>query len=432
MKKVYYCSVITINENIYLYYNAFNNNFLMVNAEKHSIIKDNLPDKISEIDLDLYTVLIEGGFIIEDSVDETAIVEYHKLLRKMDTNQYHIVINTTLDCNLNCWYCYESKIAGSLLTEKTIEIIKKNINQKYDETPYKELKISFFGGEPLINFDAIQNILSYCKDFTIQKNIRLIADFTTNATLLTEEQLLFLQDYYCYFQITLDGYEDNHNKIRFLKESKEKTYKTIVSNIHKIQNYIKESRIWVRVNFDNKTLERFSEILNDLSDLDRKKTFLIIRKIWQYPIDKINKELILKSIQLAIDNKFYIDNYSLPRYDPCFADRLNQVLINYDGKIFKCSTIEHFDDANSEGTICEETGKVNWDINKLAKKFTATTPDKCHKCKIFPVCLGPCGKNTPKNTQVDFSCMYETAGFSMDEYIMYAYKLNKLESELFL
>jgi uncharacterized protein len=428
MKKVYYYSVVPINENIYLYYNAFKNNFLIMNAKKHFIFQDNLPNKISEIDSDLYAVLIEGSFIIEDSVDETAIVEYHKLLKKTDTNQYHIVINTTLDCNLNCWYCYESKIVGSRLTEKTIEVIKKNINQKYDETPYKELKISFFGGEPLMNFDAIQNILSYCKDFTTQRKIRLIADFTTNATLLTKRQLLFLQDYICYFQITLDGYENKHNKIRFLKENKEKTYRTVVNNIYKIQSHIKDSKIWVRINFDSNTLENFPEILDDLSDLNRKKTFLIIRKIWQYSIEKINNELILKSIQLAIDKKFHIDNYAIPRYDPCFADRLNQVLINYDGKIFKCSTIEHFDDTNSEGTICEETGKINWDINKLAKKFTVGTPEKCHKCKIFPVCLGPCGKNTHGN---NFSCMYEHAGFNINEYIMYAYKLSNLESELF-
>jgi len=428
MKKVYYCSDVKINENAYLYYNSFKNSFMIMNAIKHSLYKEYSPEKICDIDNNFYKILIEEGFIIEDDVDETAIIEYYKLLKKFDTYQYHIVINTTLDCNLNCWYCYESKIEGSLLNNNVIDLIKKNIIEKYNECCFKELKISFFGGEPLMNFDSIKNILSFSKEFTSQNKINLIADFTTNATLLKDNQLKFLKDFTCFFQITLDGYETKHNKIRFYKDNHKRTYRTIIENIYKIQEYIENSKIWIRINFDNKTLERFSEILDDLSLLDRKKTFLIIRKIWQIPIDKIKKGLILESIQLSINKKFFIDNFALPRYEPCFADRLNQVLINYDGKIFKCSTIENFDDLNSEGSLCEETGKVIWDTNKIAKKFTAKTPDKCRLCKIFPVCKGPCGKNSSEDF---FSCMYENAGFNFDEYIMYAYKINNLLFDIF-
>lgn len=424
MKKTYYCSVIPINENTYLYFNAFQNSFLLLNATKNSIYQNNSPEKIAELDADFYAMLLSNGFIQDDSIDETMIVEYKKMRMKLDTTQYNVVINTTLDCNLNCWYCYESKIENSILSDEVIDIVKKNIVQKYEETPYKELKISFFGGEPLINFTAIEDILIFSKKISEQHNLHLIADFTTNATLLTDEMILFLQDYFCMFQITLDGNEEKHNKIRCFKEDKSATYRTVINNIYKIQNKISNSLIWVRVNYDNSTLEHFDQILNDISGLDPKKAFIIIRKVWQLPSDKVDKVLVMSAIQMAIDKGFYIDNYALPRLDVCFADRLNQVFFNYDGKVFKCSTLEHFNDENAEGTVNPEDGKVDWNINKIAKKMMQRSPEKCLKCKIYPVCLGPCGKNSEKGDFV--SCMIDSTGLSMSEFIMYYFKLNKL------
>lgn len=67
---------------------------------------------------------------------------------QFDASMYQVMVNTTLDCNLNCWYCYENRIAGSFLKSEVIEAIKKNIEQEYIKTSYRILKLSFFGGEP--------------------------------------------------------------------------------------------------------------------------------------------------------------------------------------------------------------------------------------------------------------------------------------------
>lgn len=56
---------------------------------------------------------------------------------------YNVVVNTTLDCNLSCWYCYENRIAGSKLSSGVIEAIKKNIYLHYETTKFKTLKLSF-------------------------------------------------------------------------------------------------------------------------------------------------------------------------------------------------------------------------------------------------------------------------------------------------
>lgn len=119
---------------------------------------------------------------------------------KMDTTMYHVVVNVTLDCNLRCWYCYEKKIHNSKLYANVIEAIKLNVTLQYEKVRFKTLKISFFGGEPFLNFEGIRKILDFARTFCKTKDVVLLADFTTNATLIRKEHLEYLQDLKCFFK----------------------------------------------------------------------------------------------------------------------------------------------------------------------------------------------------------------------------------------
>lgn len=429
MKKGSYISNIKLSDKIYLYYNAMNNTYLFVNKNKFSAYQTKQPEEIKQFDIDFYNLLEKHKFIINDNINECSIVEFKRAQLKFDTNQYNIVINTTLECNLDCWYCYESKKEGSMITSKILEAIKKNIVQKYDLQPYKELKISFFGGEPLKNFEAIKEILIFCKEFTEVKKLSLLVDFTTNATLISKAMLIFLKDFRCMFQITLDGDPAKHNQIRFIKKNHKGTYKLIVKNIYRIQEYIPNARVWIRINFDDKTLKNISEILNDISQLDRKRNFIILRKVWQVPIETIGKELILDTLQAIYNEGFIVDYYSIPRGDICFAERLNEVLINYDGKIFKCSTLEAFDEKHTEGTLDIESGNIQWKMSEIAQNMIQRSPDKCLRCKLYPACLGPCNHKIKAGD--DFNCMVYDTGLSMEEFIFYNFKQEELQKRIF-
>ncbi len=429
MKKIYYCVNCQLTTDIFLYYNAFNDCFLFLNNKKSLIYEKKSPEEIRKIDSTFFDLLVNNSFIVEDELDELSITEFRKMHQKMNAYQYNIVVNTTLDCNLNCWYCYESKIEGSALNDSVLDIIKKNIVQKYDISPYKELKVSFFGGEPLRNFKAVEYLLLFCKSFSEQNNLSLIVDFTTNATLINSKMLSFLKDYKCFFQITLDGDRERHNQIRFLKKNKKGTYDLVLRNIYRIQQTIPNAKTWIRLNFDDKTLANFPLILEELLSLDRKRNYIILRKVWQFPIENIDKSLILDTLQIATENDFVTDYYTLPRHDVCFADRYNQVLFNYDGKVFKCSTLECFDDENTEGIVNEETGKISWNLNKISSKFTGRSPERCRNCKLYPACLGPCGKHT--NNGDDFCCIVDATGLSIEEFVLFAFKQEQLRKKIF-
>lgn len=420
MKRIKYQLYIKLNEDVCLYFNSFSSKYLLLDKRKHELYQSLSLEEIEKAHPDLYSMLVENQFIVSDDFDEQAIVEYKKLSAKMDTTMYHVVVNVTLDCNLKCWYCYETKLHDSQLRDNVLEAIKLHIASQYKQVRFKTLKISFFGGEPFFNFKGIKEILDYAKEFCKTNAIILLADFTTNATLIRQEYIDYLKDYTCFFQITLDGNKDKHNEVKHLKGID--TFECTLNNIYRISKTIPESYVWIRINYDGKTLEGIDDIIKDLDNLDRKRTFLILRRIWQTDSDVITSKQLTTAIQHILNHHFFVDCYALSRNGVCFAERMSQVLINYDGNIFKCSTLPSFDDKHSMGKLDFQNGEITWDMNKIAPIPRIMTNAKCSDCSLFPSCLGPCNKNLLKSA--DRACILDEMNLSMKEYLMYNFKLS--------
>lgn len=71
---------------------------------------------------------------------------------------------------------------------------------------------------------------------------------------------------------------------------------------------------------------------------------------------------------------------------------IEKILFNYDGKVFKCSTISSFDDKNALGEFDLQSGQVHWNETKLSYWLKEMLPQNCIDCKLLPACLGPCNK----------------------------------------
>ena len=77
-------------------------------------------ESLKEIHPSLYELLIKCGFIVLSAHDEMKswVDEINSNLQSDD--YVRITINPTLDCNLGCWYCYESHLKGSLMSKDTL------------------------------------------------------------------------------------------------------------------------------------------------------------------------------------------------------------------------------------------------------------------------------------------------------------------------
>lgn len=429
MKKQRYQFYEAIDSSCYLHYNSLDNKFLVLNEKHHLFYEQNDAQQIAQESSNLYKLLVDNRFLVENDFDEYSYVIAQKNKMLFDTSLYNVVVNTTLDCNLGCWYCYESRIPGSRLSDRVIDVIKMNIRLKYRNEPFKILKLSFFGGEPFLHFKGIKDLLDFGNTFCVENGLELIADFTTNATLITREHINYLKQYRCHFQITLDGNRETHNKIKVDRNNKYiDTYAKTLEVLRQIDENIPNRWLAVRINFDNRALRNITDIIEEIKFLDRKNTCIIVKKVWQLKTEAVDREALMKAIQTLLDNNFFVDYYIMPKGCVCFAERENQVLFNYDGKVFKCTTIPNFNDEYSLGEVNYDTGKVTWKEDKYKDWFKDMQPDYCKTCKWFPVCLGTCNRQLVAH-KGEKLCTFDACSLTEKEYLMYLFKSSLLENE---
>ncbi len=429
MKKSKYQFYYEIAPKLFLHYNSISNCFLLLKEGNHNEYENESVEELKLRNIGLYRSLVKKYFIVKDAFQETDFVLSRKKKLIFDSKLYNVVINTTLDCNLDCWYCYENRIRGSKLTTEIIEAIKKNIVLRYSEKPFSVLKISFFGGEPFLYFKGIKDILDFSREFCDNRKIELIADFTTNATLITLQRVEYLKQFRCHFQITLDGVREYHNRVKVCQDKNFDAYSRTINALKLISSHIKNHWIAVRINFDNTTLQEINNIIKDIDFIDRKKAYVILKKVWQLNTKDVNKDLLLEAIQKLFDKKFLVDYYIMPKGCVCFAERESQILFNYDGKIFKCTTISSFDDENALGKLDTDSGEITWDNGKISNWYKDMQPDYCKQCRWFPACLGICNKQIMANNGAKI-CTFDACNLTEEEYLMYLFKYQLLQKEL--
>lgn len=156
-----------------------------------------------------------------------------------------IVFETTTSCNLRCEYCcygegyttFDSRRnkKGNLEfeTAKAVLDFIDEIFAKEPKTnsPSEPFAISFYGGEPLANFDVIKKIVEYAEGLTFN-NRRIFFTMTTNATLLAKYSH-FLCEHKFKVLISLDGNRE-HNRYRKSSEGKE-TFDLVMSNLEQVK-----------------------------------------------------------------------------------------------------------------------------------------------------------------------------------------------------
>ncbi|WP_322068726.1 quinohemoprotein amine dehydrogenase maturation protein [Paraburkholderia bannensis] len=124
-----------------------------------------------------------------------------------------VVLNVNTGCNLSCTYCYKEDLdtpsAGRRMDLETARAsVEMLIEQSPDEPRYT---VVFFGGEPLSNRKLIENMVEYCelRFGALGKGVDFV--MTTNATLLTEEIVDWLDAHRFGLSVSMDGPRSVHD-----------------------------------------------------------------------------------------------------------------------------------------------------------------------------------------------------------------------------
>lgn len=401
-----------ITDEVVAIYNSYNDKTLFVS--KNKIKLENLLISDSHI----LKKLIDNGFVVSDDCDEVG--NYLKYMRtaECDMSVAHLIINPTINCNFNCWYCYENHIK-SLMSEDIIERLKSLIAKIFAEK--RLLQISFFGGEPMLCYkNVILPMLEKTKYLSEQLGGEYFVNMTTNGYLFNEKRIEKLKEYnFNGVQITLDGYKDIHDKIR-KPVNGNGSYDRIVSNIINILEH--GIPVTVRINCTKENIDTIVSVAKSFVCLDRASKKLLnfdFQIVWQ----EENKEIISQKMNKIVREfvKVGLNASKMSFRDFCYADKRNSCVVNYNGDLYKCTAVD-FLSTKRDGYLSEK-GDLIWENNSMEERMASKLKNKpCLSCRILPLCHGGCTKHS-LNAVGDY-CIYNFNEEEKDEVVLDAIEHN--------
>lgn len=413
-----------------VYYNAFTDQFLALSHQADVLFNDTEWEKAFEVAYPVHFAKFkELGFIIDSGYDELSEIRFQNKQEAFNSRQHFMMVYPTQDCNLKCWYCYESHVPNSFMSKDVQDRIVRQIEKRLEVNAFDSLKVAFFGGEPMLAFEDIAYPLAKrLKNIVTDAGKSFQTFFVTNATLIGKKEIGMLKNLNPYFQITLDGNRKKHNTVRVRKNDLKPTYgdiieaiKGIVDGIYFTGNY-KQPIITIRINYDNNTLAHLSDLVADLGDIDRSAIMIHLERVWQTK-DSVNEEqriLLRKTIHSLISQGFYVSHgcFGNKRVS-CPAESVDYFIVNYDGNLYRCNGRTLVPE-QKEGEISQD-GDIIWDKTKQSRRLGLATFENphCLKCKMLPRCMGPCSqKLIEHNGFSNQICTLTTLDIPLNEYLL--------------
>lgn len=128
----------------------------------------------------------------------------HCLTREQEVT--FMVLHVTDKCNLRCVYCYEGNRPQKAKKMMTVRIARNAVDWLIRRSGQKkQLRIVFFGGEPLLNFPLIRETVSYSNRVSQLKGKTITYSISTNGTLLTSGIIQFFRENNIVPTISMDG-----------------------------------------------------------------------------------------------------------------------------------------------------------------------------------------------------------------------------------
>lgn len=412
-------AIIELNENLWKYFGTI--------QQKKRIDKQMFSPVIMN-------KMLENRIIYID--DEES--EYLKFLHnrfKYDDSYLSLIVSPTLECNLNCHYCYEEN-RNTKMTEREILILKKLINKQSQIK--KRIFICWSGGEIMTIWNMVKDLSKYILDTCKKNNCEYDSTVITNGTLLTEKILSEMVDLKVRsIQLTLDGDRDIHNKVKYLGSGKS-SYDLILRNIELASKHMK---VGIRVNVDKNNASALETVFSDISKLkvERENVSLYFRPILhslaRQPKNELYTELEfseLESKMVKMAKQYDIGYlFSLIPNDSairCMNGGLQGFYISPLLKLYKCSMYIDQNAVDKSVGYVSDDGDIVIDNYKLLNSglnFSPFNNQECKNCKILPLCFGKCQTLWSESGKKDgVGCIPER--FSIEEKVRLMIKHNNL------
>ena len=353
-------------------------------------------DKLSEY-------LGRRGFLVRDGVDEMQLFRYKFGQQQWRSDILQFILLASEDCNFRCVYCYEKFERGTMSPETRQGVRALTMKR----APHlKEMSVSWFGGEPLYGWDAVQELSPFFKDVAEHHGISHHQAMTTNAYLLTEERATKLLEWGCrQYQITIDGLPEEHDCKRVGRDGSP-TYHVILDNLRSLRDRRNETfNVNIRVNFDQNNVPRLGAFLEALSEdfAGDRRFSMRFRAVGKWGGSRDDElatcgvseqrtvlhQLREKASEVDLVMEGGVRAMAAPGSQVCYAARPYNFIVGATGKLMKCTIALYDLEANMVGQLHPD-GEIELNDERMSRWAAPQweTDSLCQSCYVLPGCQG--------------------------------------------
>lgn len=378
-------------------------------------------DDIEEIFQDIEELKKEGKLFSEDKFKDLQID-----IKARPTQLKALCLHIAHDCNMCCKYCFagEGEYSGdrSLMS---FEVGKRALDFLIEQSgSRKNLEVDFFGGEPLLNFDVVKQLVAYARSIEKEKGKNFRFTLTTNGVLLNDEVMEWANKECYNVVLSLDGRKETNDRMRRTRNDKG-TYDLILPKFQKMAKERNQQGYYIRGTYTHYNTDFANDILH-LADLgfeqlamepvvtDPKMDYALqgsdIPKL-KYQYDLLAKEMCKRNRE---GKGFTFFHYMIDlEGGPCIYKRISGCGVGTDymavtpwGDLYPCHQFVG-DEKFLLGNVFD--GVKNTDIVNEFKLCNVYSREACQDCFAKLYCSGGCSANAYHTTgkitgTCDMSC----------------------------
>lgn len=370
-------------------------------------------EKIKELSIkhgkeNIDEALEEIKYLVEKEMLDSEEVELNK---SMKTVVKALCINVAHDCNLKCTYCFASQgdfngekcLISYETGKKALDFLVKNSGNRIN------LEVDFFGGEPLMNFDVVKQLVSYGRSIEKANNKKFRFTITTNGLLLDDDKIDYINENMDNVVLSLDGRKEVNDAMRRTINDKG-SYDLIVKNFKKLVDKRNGKNYYVRGTFTSQNLD-FSEDVKHIRGLGfdsisvepvvaSPSEFYALKEEHVEDLKTEYEKLARYYIEAnrTEDNKFLFFHFMIDLDNgPCVYKRsvgcgagTEYLAVTPEGHLYPCHQFVG-DTRFIIGNVDE--GIINNDVVNMFTGVNVSTKEKCKACWAKYYCSGGCHAN---------------------------------------
>lgn len=315
------------------------------------------------------------------------------------------------DCNLACQYCFaeegeyhgKRELMSYEVGKKALDFLVANSGDR------RNLEVDFFGGEPLMNFQVVKDLVAYGRSLEKEHDKNFRFTLTTNGVLLDDDIMEFANKEMGNVVLSIDGRKEVHDRMRPFRKGAG-SYDLIVPKFQKFAESRHQDKYYVRGTFTHNNLDFSKDVLH-LADLGFKQISVepvVAQDTDSYAIREEDLPQLMEEYEkLALEmvrrhgteEDFNFFHFMIDlEGGPCVAKRLSgcgsgteYLAVTPTGDLYPC----HQFVGNTDflmGNV--DDGVVNTELRDEFKSCNVYAKEKCRECFARFYCSGGCAANS--------------------------------------